>query len=176
MSQRVFGGLGGGVGGAGKRTERGHVRKGPLVPQAHIQHLHMLLDDHLCRRCGVIGDVEAGGKVVGAALGKVSQQRRIVPLHETCDGLIEGPVSAGGHHQVILAALPGHGLRGVTGGGGAVDAQQVSRLRENGGGVKQRAVGFVASRPGIYDHQQFFLHHAFLSRPPGWHRTPEFEN
>ena len=98
--------------------------------------------------------MEAGGEVVGAALGQIAQKRGPPELDQAGDHLVQRPVAAHGHDQVVPPALPFGGPGGVAGGIRDMDGEQVTRLGKGGGGVEQGAVGLVLSGPGVDDHQK----------------------
>ena len=113
----------------------------------------------------VVGDVETGGEVVGAALGQIAQQRPLLQTHQAGDDLVEGAVAAHGHHQIVIAALSLRGLSGVSGGGGLMNGDQVARLGAKRDHVKQRAAGFAASGPRVYNEKKLFLGHKMPPAP-----------
>ena len=153
MAQGVFGGLRRGIGAFRERAERGHIDEIPLVPAANVQLPGRGGHHGLRSHGGLAGDVEAGGKVVGAPLGQIAQQGTPVQPHQAGDHLVQRAVAAHGHHSVVAAAFPGGDLLGLAGGVGAADGQQVARPAENGGGVKQGTAGLVPAGPGVDDHQ-----------------------
>ena len=130
MAQGVLGGLGGGVGAAGKGAEGGHIHKIPVVPASHVQPAGRAGQHGRRGLRRLSGQAQAGGKVVGAA-------------HRVIDPA--GGLSGGGR----VAGL----------GGGVVDGEEISPLREHSRRVKQRPPGLVPARLGIDNHQQFFRFH-----------------
>ena len=68
VTQSVLGGLWHGVGAAGKGPEGGHIGKVSVVVAAHIQIEGVAVYDALRRLQRRDGDMQAGGKVVGATI------------------------------------------------------------------------------------------------------------
>ena len=77
----------------------------------------------LSRRGGLFGNVKAGGKIIGAALGKIPQRRPLLQLHQAGDDLVQRTVSAHGHHGVVVRTLTGGDGGGLAGGVGVPDGQ-----------------------------------------------------
>ncbi len=106
---------------------------------------------------GVGGDLQAGGEVVGAALGQVAHRRGMGQGLKAGDDLVQCAVSAYGHHGIVSAAGFLGNAAGVPRGSGAADAEEISGVAEGGGRVVEGAPGLAAARPGIDDHQKLLL-------------------
>ena len=165
VPQGVLGGLRGGIGGAGKRAEGGYIHEAALVPPADVQGAGRAAEHGHGGGDRVVGDMEAGGKVVGAALGQIAQQGPLLQAHQAGDDLVERAVAAYGHHQIVVAALPLRGLGGVSGSGGFVDGNEIAGLGTKRDHVKQRTAGFIASSPRVYYEKKLFLGHKVPPAP-----------
>ena len=131
----------------------------PSVARTHVQPPGAAAE-HTAGRLGRVGgNLEAGGKIVGAALGQIAQQRRMLQLHQAAGHLVEGAVPAHRHHHVIVAAVFGGVDHGVPGRGRLVQGEQIPALGENGRRIQQRPRGLAAPGPGIDDHQKCFPIH-----------------
>ncbi len=159
VAQSVFRLLGRGVTGPGEGAEGGHIGKIPLIVPPHIQGNGRTLGDDVRSQVGRRGDVQGGGKVVGAAGGQVAQGRLALQLHKAGDGLVQGAVAAVADHGVkIRPQVPGE-AGGVTGALGLPHIHQIATCRQPGDGVIQRAQRLALPGPGIHDQQQSFHNH-----------------
>ena len=157
MAQNIFHVLGGGVGGAGEGPEGGHIHEEPFPKAADIQLPGLAPDDGGSGLEGVGGDLQAGGEVVGAALGQVAHRRGMGQGLKAGDDLVQCAVSAYGHHRIVSGAGFLGNAAGVPRGSGAADAEEISGVAEGGGRVVEGAPGLAAARPGIDDHQKLLL-------------------
>ena len=158
VTQGVLRLLGRGVGRLGKGPEGGHIGEIPSVMGPQIQGMGGALHHRPGRLLHGGGDPQAGGKVVGAAVGQIAHRRAVFQLHQARQRLVEGAVSAGAHHQVIVPAPLGGEAGGVPGGLGQHHPHQVPGPAEGGHGVKQRGGGLGLARPGIDNEQQGLIH------------------
>ena len=134
-----------------------------VIPPADVQLTGSGLGNGGGGHGGFVGDVQAGGKIVGAALGQIPQHGGMLQPQHAGDHLVQRAVAAHGHDHVVLLALPGCRLGGVAGAGGGVDGNEIAGLGENGCRVEQRTTGLAAAGGWIDDHQQFFLRHKIAS-------------
>ena len=158
VSQIVLDGLGRAVGGPGKGPEGGHVDKGPAVEGPHVQGAALAGGDAPGGLGRVRGELQAGGKVVGAAAGDVPQGRGIGEAHEAADRLVEGAVPAAADNAVIPCPLRLRQLRGVARVGGLAHGDQIALLAEVGHRLEQGAHGPGAPGPGVDNEQERLCH------------------
>ena len=135
MTQIVFGRLGGAVGGFGEGTEGCHIHKGPSVEGPHIQFLPAAVQDLLCHLCRLIGQVEAGGKIIGAAAGDIAQRWRDRKVHKPGDGLIQGSVPTIADDPVKGGPIFPDEAGGIALGRSLPQGYQIVCLAEQGYGV-----------------------------------------
>ena len=157
MSQRVFHILRGGVGGAGKRAEGRHIHKDPLPEAADIQLPDLPADNGLGGFGWIGGNLQAGGKVIGAALRQIPYHRRMRQRLKAGDDLVQRAVAAYGHHRVIRAAGLLRNAAGIPGRSSAADAEEIPGVAERGRRIVERAAGLAAPGAGIDDHQKLLL-------------------
>ena len=89
-----------------------------------------------CRRRRVIRQVEAGGKIVGAAAGNVSNGWRGGELHGSGNDLVEGSVTAAADHAVKVFAVGQQEPHRIAPGGCLPYADKIPCLAETGDGFK----------------------------------------
>ena len=100
---------------------------------------------------GIRGQREAGGKVVGAASGNVTQGRRGREAHDPSDRLVEGTVSAAADNPVKIASFRLHNFGGMARIGGAAHRNQIALLAEMSHRVEHGCRRARAARPGVDD-------------------------
>lgn len=142
----------------------------PLVPPADIQLAARSMDDLRGGLRRICGQMEAGSKVIGAAMGDIAQQRPALQSHEPGDHLIERAVAAHRHHRVKISPVSGGCFGRIIRRGGVVDGEQIACLREGRHRVVQRPPGLAAPSRGIDDHEKGFRVHKM---PPAYQSGPE---
>ena len=147
-----------GVGAAGKGPEGGHIGKVSVVVAAHIQIEGVAVYDALRRLQRRDGDMQAGGKVVGAAVGEIAHLWTLRQLHQAGHHLVEGAVAAGADHQIVCSAQLCRRTGGVSTALGEEYLHQIARLGKAGHRIKQRCKGLGAPRTWIDDKQKLFIH------------------
>ena len=156
MTQRIFGRLGRGVGGARKCAEGRHIRKVPVIVPPNIQRIGNAAGHSPGRGLHRGVEVQAGGKVVGAAVGQIAQRRALLQLHQAGDGLVQRAVAAGADHQIILSAPFGGDVTGLAAGLRDEHPHQIAGAGEGRHRVEQRGAGFCLSCSWIDDKQELF--------------------
>ena len=101
--------------------------------------------------------MQAGSKIVGAAVGQVAQQRAALQLHQTGDGLIQGAVAAGADYHIVLRTPFGRVGPGFAAGLRQKDPHQIASAGKGGHRIEQGGVGFRFARLWI-DNEQELLH------------------
>ena len=104
MPQRVFDGLGGGIGRAGKGPERGHIDEMALIPASNIQTARRGAEYPGGGLYGVRRNMEACGEIVRTALREIAQQGqiRLIQFHQRGNRLIQRSVPAGYHDHIVF--------------------------------------------------------------------------
>ena len=105
---------------------------------------------------GVGGQVKAGGKVVGAAVGQVAQQRALRQRHQAGDRFVQSAVAAGADHRIVVGAPLRRHAAGVAAGLRDKDPHQIAGAGKSGYRIEQGGAGLGLTRPGVDNEQELF--------------------
>lgn len=101
--------------------------------------------------------MKAGGKVVGAAVGQVAQQRALRQRHQAGDRFVQSAVAAGADHRIVVGAPLRRHAAGVAAGLRDKDPHQIAGAGKSGYRIEQGALDLVLPARGLTMNRSFFM-------------------
>ena len=98
-----------------------------MLPQIQLPGLGAGRDG-IGRRHGLRRNMQAGGKIVGAAVWNIAHRRAALQRHQPAQRFVQRTVAAGANHQIELAAQLRRGPLGVARPLGGEQLDQIARL------------------------------------------------